>query len=436
MIRAARIFAPISALRLALADAFVVALTFIAIVHFTVAMDTSLFFLEERGALRLLPLIAVLILGMYFGGLYERKRLDGRIFLLQQLAFAGGIALVSQALIAWTYNPLLLPKNFVLYGLAASMVSLFCWRLLRDAILSNLEGTGTVLILGTDATGHRIARHIELHPALHLRVVGSLTNSDCAETAIQPVLGGLSELKEIARSKKPDMIVAGLLDARDLMPVSEMVDLRYGGVRIEEAGSACELICRCVSARDLRPSRILFTTEFDPRDVPFVVFVVDAVVSAVLLILGAPFALLYAIMLKISDGGTVIEKENCVGYLGRPIVSRHFRVEGSGFPALFARAFNLEYWPQLWNVLLGSMSMVGPRPHRADLAAELNRLLPIHEYRQNARPGITGWAQINLDKEERVADALREIEYDLYYVRYPSISLYSYILLHGLRATL
>ncbi len=79
------------------------------------------------------------------------------------------------------------------------------------------------------------------------------------------------------------------------------------------------------------------------------------------------------------------------------------------------------------------MSMVGPRPRKLAIAAELSRLLPLDEYRFNARPGITGWAQINLKKAGEPVDAIAEIEYDLYYIRNQSVSLYSYILLHGWR---
>jgi undecaprenyl-phosphate galactose phosphotransferase/putative colanic acid biosynthesis UDP-glucose lipid carrier transferase len=79
------------------------------------------------------------------------------------------------------------------------------------------------------------------------------------------------------------------------------------------------------------------------------------------------------------------------------------------------------------------MSMVGPRPRRLGIARELNQLLPVDEYRQNARPGITGWAQINLSPNDML-DAIIEVEHDLYYLRNQSLSLYTYILLHGLRA--
>jgi lipopolysaccharide/colanic/teichoic acid biosynthesis glycosyltransferase len=433
MTRAARIFAPTSSFRLALIDALVIVGVFYLIAHWIVLDDTLTYFLNEGGAVRLAPLLVIFILTMYFSGLYERKHLQGRIFLLQQLGFCAGVGLISQAVVSYVRASWTLPRIVALYGLVASIIVLFLWRVLRDALLSQLEGSGGVLILGTDLTARRLARHIARNPSLNLTVAGCLTNSP--ESAMAPVLGSISDIRDIARALKPDLIVSGLADARDRMPIAEMVDLRYSGCRIEEAGIACELICRHVSARDLRPSRMLFQQDFDGQDVSVSVFITDIVVSSLLLIVGAPFALIYAALLRLSDGKPVFKKEICTGYHGQPFVSRQLRIESSGALASFARVLHLDDWPQLWNVLSRRMSMVGPRPRRLGIAKELSRLLPIDEYRQNARPGITGWARINLEASE-LTDAIAEVEYDLYYVRNQSVSLYIYILLHGWRSAI
>ena len=87
MIRAARIFAPTSSFRLAILDAVVIIGVFYLIAHWIVLDDTLVYFLDDGGAARLAPLLAIFILTMYFSGLYERKHLQGRIFLLQQLGF-------------------------------------------------------------------------------------------------------------------------------------------------------------------------------------------------------------------------------------------------------------------------------------------------------------------------------------------------------------
>jgi lipopolysaccharide/colanic/teichoic acid biosynthesis glycosyltransferase len=431
MIRAARIFAPTSSFRLALIDTAVIVAVFALLAPGILLLDPLTFFFDEDGIARLAPLAAILLLTMYFCGLYEGKRLAGRIWLLQQLAFCAGVGLISQALISYIYDPWTLPRNLALYGLFACIIALFAWRVLRDELLSRLDGTGTVLILGSDETARRVARHIYNNTALRLEVAGCLTND--AEYLEARVLGGIADLPTVAARLRPDLIISGMADSPDRMPIAEMVDLRYSGYRIEEAGIACELICRHVSARDVRPSRMLFSTDFDAKDQSPAVFVTDILAAALLLAAGAPFALLYAAMLRLSDGKPVVISEISAGFEGRPFVSRRFRVGKSGAVASFARTLHLTEWPQLWNVLMRRMSMVGPRPRRLSIARELNSILPLSEYRENARPGITGWAEINLQPQE-MTDAIAEIEYDLYYIRNQSTSLYTYILLRGLRA--
>jgi lipopolysaccharide/colanic/teichoic acid biosynthesis glycosyltransferase len=178
---------------------------------------------------------------------------------------------------------------------------------------------------------------------------------------------------------------------------------------------------------------MLFSSEFDAREPSVAILISDVLVAAFLLVAGAPFALLYALALRLSGSGSLILREPSAGLGGRPFTSLRFRVGDSGFLASLARRLHLTEWPQLWNVVTRRMSMVGPRPYSLAMARELASLLPLTEFRVNTRPGITGWAELNLRQNE-MADAIAETEYDLYYIRNQSASLYTYILLHGLRS--
>src|SRR5205814_6156301 len=122
----------------------------------------------------------------------------------------------------------------------------------------------------------------------------------------------------------------------------------------------------------------------------------------------------------------------CAGFKGRPLISYQLRIPDRGWLSAVTRKLPLEQFPQLWNVLIGRMSMVGPRPERAEIAAELTRMIPVYECRQNVKPGITGWAQLHARKDEPVRDTLKEFEYDLYYVKNHAPSLYAFILLNGI----
>jgi lipopolysaccharide/colanic/teichoic acid biosynthesis glycosyltransferase len=430
MVRAIRLFAPESFMRVLLIDIALIAASFFVAGYPALFLDPSIYFTEEGGAPRLAPIILSMVLAMYFADLYGRKPAASRILLLQQLSFAGGIALLSQALVAYLNPDWILPRMLTFAGVAVSIAAIFVWRLILAVIVSRMTGARAVLILGTGETVRRIARHIERNPELNYRIAGSLTGDSAG--AVQPVLGPLADLSRVAVQLKPALIIASFADGRERMPVPDLLDLRFGGATIEEAGSACEIICRRVSARDLRPSRTLFGADFDPREKSLFVLIADRLIAAVLLILGAPFAALCA-LLEAVNGRSALATEMCAGFRGRPFQSRQLRVAGNGLAAALVNRLHLGDYPQLWNVITGKMSMVGPRPERLGTARELERLLPVYDYRQNTLPGITGWAQLHRPAGGSVIDSLGEVEYDLYYVRNQAPSLYAFILLHDLK---
>jgi lipopolysaccharide/colanic/teichoic acid biosynthesis glycosyltransferase len=100
------------------------------------------------------------------------------------------------------------------------------------------------------------------------------------------------------------------------------------------------------------------------------------------------------------------------------------------------RAVRLDELPQLFNVLKGEMSIVGPRPERPEFVKTLIEQIPYYRQRQCVRPGITGWAQINYKYGDTMEDTIIKLEYDLYYIEHISLSLDAYILFHTLKAML
>jgi lipopolysaccharide/colanic/teichoic acid biosynthesis glycosyltransferase len=102
----------------------------------------------------------------------------------------------------------------------------------------------------------------------------------------------------------------------------------------------------------------------------------------------------------------------------------------------FIRAIRFDELPQLFNVLKGEMSIVGPRPERPEFAKALNEQIPYYRQRHCVRPGITGWAQINYKYGDSLQDTITKLEYDLYYIKNMSMALDSYIIFHTLKAML
>lgn len=165
----------------------------------------------------------------------------------------------------------------------------------------------------------------------------------------------------------------------------------------------------------------------------------DVVAATTVLVLTAPLGLLVATLVKLEDGGPVIFRQSRVGHRGVPFTLRKFRsmrvdAEAETGPTWarkndprvtcvgrWIRALRIDEIPQMWNVLRGEMSFVGPRPERPEFVDSLRQAIPFYDHRHALRPGITGWAQIHLPYAATVEDAREKLEYDLYYVKHVSV---------------
>ncbi len=160
----------------------------------------------------------------------------------------------------------------------------------------------------------------------------------------------------------------------------------------------------------------------------------DFAAAVVLLVLSAPVMLLAALLIKLTSRGPVLYTQIRVGYRGRTFTIYKLRTMYDGCEKLsgpcwavpgdpritpigrLLRATHLDELPQLFNILRGEMSLIGPRPERIEFVAELERLLPFYRRRSTVRPGITGLAQVQLDPDTTLANVHRKLAYDLHYV--------------------
>ena len=174
---------------------------------------------------------------------------------------------------------------------------------------------------------------------------------------------------------------------------------------------------------------------------------IDVLAAIVVLALTAPLSGLVALLVKLEDGGPVLFRQRRVGRHGVPFTLHKFRsmhVDAEaetgptwareGDPRITRigrriRSLGIDEIPQLWNVLRGEMSLVGPRPERPEFVDSLRVAIPFYDRRHAVRPGITGWAQIHLPYAATVEDARRKLEYDLYYLKHLSVGMDLAILL-------
>jgi lipopolysaccharide/colanic/teichoic acid biosynthesis glycosyltransferase len=179
----------------------------------------------------------------------------------------------------------------------------------------------------------------------------------------------------------------------------------------------------------------------------------DVALAFVLVVATAPVLLLLALLVKLSGGGPAFYAQTRVGHYGRTfrmLKLRTMRVDAENGEARWAqgddprqtrlgrilRRTRLDELPQLLNILVGEMSFVGPRPERPEFVATLEKAIPYYAWRHAVRPGLTGWAQINYPYGSSVEDAVRKLEYDLYYIRNFSLGTDLFIVLRTLAAAM
>ena len=177
----------------------------------------------------------------------------------------------------------------------------------------------------------------------------------------------------------------------------------------------------------------------------------DIAASCIGLLLLAPVLLGIAVWIKRDSSGPVFFRQERIGRHGQPFriyKFRSMRQDNAGLQITvgaddritrsghFIRAYKLDELPQLINVLLGDMSIVGPRPERPAFVEELERELPYYAERHMVKPGLTGWAQINYPYGASIEDARAKLEYDLYYAKNYSPFLDLLILLQTVRVVL
>ena len=180
----------------------------------------------------------------------------------------------------------------------------------------------------------------------------------------------------------------------------------------------------------------------------------DVVVSLSLLVLTLPVMLVTALLIKLDSPGPVLYRQQRLGLHGKVFTLCKFRsmrvdAEAGGKPrwaqhrdprvtrvGRFIRPMRIDELPQLINVLLGEMSMIGPRPERPHFVEQLSRVIPLYRQRAYVKPGITGWAQVNYPYGASVEDAREKLAYDLYYVKNRSLLLDVLILFATVRVIL
>ena len=231
-------------------------------------------------------------------------------------------------------------------------------------------------------------------------------------------------------------VIVELQDRRGRLPFDELLALKTHGMDIEEATSLYERLTGKIAVENLKPSWMIFNEGFEVSTALLLQKeIVSFLVSGVLFVLFLPLFPLIALLIKLDSKGPVFHRQERVGQDGKLFTLWKFRsmrqdAEKQSGPVWSAkqdsrvtrvgrylRRSRLDELPQLYNILKGDMSLVGPRPERLHFVKQLSDIIPFYNLRHVVKPGVTGWAQIKYRYGNSVEDAVEKLQYDLFYIK-------------------
>jgi exopolysaccharide biosynthesis polyprenyl glycosylphosphotransferase len=444
MVRLFRVFVPTSVLALLAVDILLITSAFILTTYLVMEVDPAPYLLYDGGLARILVVVFTILIGLYLRDFYSRFRVPSRVVLLQDLCVAMGWAFLLQGLVSYFAPDLKAPMPVILWGSLLTLVVLFFWRVFFSVYALQILGRNRLLLVGDSPLLEDIGRHVGEHPELGLLVAGYVRDSRDAGPALPggEILGPMASLRETVETARPDRILVGLSD-RSRAPLVELLELRFAGYVVEEAASAYEKLRGRVRLAELRPSQLMQSGDLDPRPQNVLYRRLWHVsLAAIGTVAAAPIMAVAALAVKLSSPGPVLCRQTRVGLRDAVFTLYGFRstrADAEHGPCItgvgrILRQLRIDDLPQLFNVLKGDMSFVGPRPERPEFAAALSGHIPYYRQRHCVRPGITGWAQINFTLHGEFLDAAAKLERDLYYIKNMSLGMDTFIMFHAVKS--
>jgi len=418
---------------------------------------------------RTLTTAAVLITVFYLTGHFERRNHLSVSRFVPRLLQAVPIAAATLALLYQFVPTVALRWPVAGSGLALMTLFMVAWHATAPAIMRREALADRVVVLGEGGLARQIAAGIEAAEPWGFDLVGyvpvaepsrprgRVTRADGGATALAvvpdqvlpfptperleaPSLGRLADVEAILDQHDVHTVVVALDDRRGNLPLGTLVNAKLRGIQVYDAVEFYERLTGRMLVSRMRPSTIIFADGFVPgRATLFVKRFLDATAAAALLLLTAPLMACVGLAVALTSRGPALFRQQRVGLSGLPFTMIKFRTMREDSEAAgpqwaaendsrvtpigrFLRKSRLDELPQLWNILLGQMSFVGPRPEQPDFVRTLRRAIPYYDQRHAVRPGLTGWAQVKYPYGASVEESEEKLEYDLYYIKHLSVA--------------
>jgi sugar transferase (PEP-CTERM system associated) len=377
----------------------------------------------------------------YYNNLYDLTLVHAKRELFVRTLQAAGAAAIVLAIVSMLLPSLLIGRGILLTSLLLVLIAVPAWRVVFEGVTHDAHLEERVLLLGTGTIAQIVGREIQSQHEFGYRVIGAVGDAPEGGRVFEwPILGRPADLPRILAIYGVERIVVSLADRRGSLPIVELLEAKLAGVRVEDAAVTYERLTEKVLTDGLKPSALIFSDGFRASwRTRLVKRGVDILMAAAGLLFAAPLMLLTACAVRLDSPGPFLYRQERVGENGRIFTLykfRSMRIDAESDTPIWARANDervtrvgrfirltrLDELPQLWNVLRGDMSFVGPRPERPYFVQQLVADIPFYMARHAVKPGVTGWAQVKYRYGASVEDAMEKLRYDLYYIKHLSIT--------------
>lgn len=422
-------------------------LSAVAVTTFVLAGADAPFVLSSgQGLVRVLLIVLVCQLCLHYADLYDLRMIAGARDLLTRLLQALGATSILLAVLYFVFPDWIVGRGVWLYATVLVMLLVVSWRAAFAWFTRYVAPTERLLVVGTSTAADDLARElVERRQEIGVEIVGfvDVDPARAGERVMQSrVIGTIEDIPTLIHALHVDRVVVNVSDGRGRLPMDRLLDMRLRhGVSFDHLASVYEEYTGKIAVENLRPSWIVFSKGFRNSSMHQAVKrVFDVLLAAVGLLVAMPVMALAAAAVTLTSNGPALYRQQRVGLYGRTFTVHKIRTMGMDAEAAsgpvwsrpnddritrvgrILRRTRLDELPQLWNVLVGDMSLVGPRPERPCFVEELTSTIPFYGQRHVVKPGLTGWAQVRYTYGASVEDAVQKLQYDLFYIKHLSIA--------------
>ena len=406
-------------------------------------LNVELFGLDRWLCLKIFLISLVCQTCLYYNDLYDLKVTDTFYELAIRLLQALGTAAIILAVIYLVFPKTIVGTGIFAVSIVFVIILIVSWRFFYALILNRGIFNQKIILLGSGLLAQSILDEIinrkDSGYTVAVNVQDSLENLDfsCDQLDTKIIckkdFDGLCELADHLDIKK---VVVAIKERRGTLPLRELVNCRVKGIDVIEGTSFYEMLAGKLIVDQINPAWIIFSEGFyKSRTRRFIKRTIDLIISLSMIIFFFPIIIVIALLIKIDSTGPVLFAQERVGKNKKPYMLYKFRsmiedAEKKSGPVWASdndkritrigsniRKWRIDEIPQLWNVLKGDMSFVGPRPEREFFVKQLEEVIPYYGERFSVKPGITGWAQVCYGYGASVEDAVEKVNYDLFYIK-------------------